>query len=193
MENYFTFIHKCLSSLGINFDSVGKFEKPLRFWAGFAVLVSTFQSLMFVITSTEFNFAISSALTIGLFDIQGSAKLLTVFFSVKKLKEIKKMLKSLMDAITMEQAADNSKELNKYRKITKTILITNVSCIWIFNVLPMITLIYIFMANGVMVKAFPFAFWYPFNKTEVSEFLLIVFCYTFKFYLFAALFSGLLL
>lgn len=172
MENYFTFIHKCLSSLGINFDSVGKFEKPLRFWAGFAVLVSTFQSLMFVITSTEFNFAISSALTIGLFDIQGSAKLLTVFFSVKKLKEIKK---------------------NKYRKITKTILITNVSCIWMFNVLPMITLIYIFMANGVMVKAFPFAFWYPFNKTEVSEFFLIVFCYTFKFYLFAALFSGLLL
>lgn len=167
MENYFSFNRKVLATLGLNFGS-GKirFETPLKFFTLTIVLLSSLQSTTFVIVNTGFSLQTVSAFTIGLFDLQGLAKLLAGLRSRKRLKEVSESLNEMIKAITAEQLARRSKNLDFFRKLMKSIFMTNVFCVWTVNAMPMIMLIYFFFTKGIFVKSWPFAFWYPFNKTE---------------------------
>lgn len=167
MENYSTFNRRALGTFGISFENEeNKFEKPLKVLTAFAILAATFQSFMYLITSTQFDFLIASAFTIGFFSLQGCIKFLTVLGNMEKLKRIKETLNRFGGNLTRDQLKNNFKELERFRKATTSILMTNVCCIWIFNVLPMLTLAYFYFAKGFLVQIVPFAFWYPFNKTE---------------------------
>jgi hypothetical protein len=44
--------------------------------------------------------------------------------------------------------------------------VSNLSCLLLFDFVPIITTLYIHVAKGMFVKIFPLALWYPFDKTE---------------------------
>lgn len=167
MEKYSNFNQKLLSSLGISSNQdIRKFAKPLKIFTAIVIVVSTFQSLMFLITVETFDFLVASAFTIGLYDLQGCFKFFTVIMNIDKLSKIKATVDELMTKITKEQLVANFAELERFRKVTKSIVMTNITCAWTFNILPMATVAYFFFAKGFFIKIMPYAFWYPFNKTE---------------------------
>lgn len=64
------------------------------------------------------------------------------------------------------QLEENLKYMNFFTKVMRNLFIAGLVCIWIFNVLPMVTYFYFLDAKGLEVHIHPYAFWYPFNKTE---------------------------
>lgn len=170
MENYFTFNESAVATFGINIGSIkskiAKFEVPLKIFTATVLLSSTLQSFMFCVTSETFDLFSAVAITVGLYDIQGCFKYFTVLYNENKLKEIKNELNKLMDMITENQVAANIPELKRYRKLTSIIFITYTSCIWVCNILPLISLAYSFAFNVTIVRMMPCAFWYPFDKFE---------------------------
>jgi 7tm Odorant receptor len=167
MKNYFTFNQKALQLLGINFECAErKFDKPLRIFSLIAVLLTTFQSVLFVMFATQFDLKLSSALTISFYGIQGCFKFVAVLCNIEKLKKLKESLNELMKSLEADQDEENAKDLNKFRKITKITLMTNVACFWMFLFEPLIGLIYFYFSKGIIVKKLPFAFYYPFETLK---------------------------
>lgn len=167
MENYFSFNQKTLASLGVNFEGQGrKFEKPLRMTVAVVILLSTIQSLLFLLTATVLDLQMASAFTVGLYDFYGCFKFFAVTKNVDKLRGLKRRLEVMMKTLSEKQIKENFKFLNRCRKITKTIFVTTLSCIWIFNLLPLVTFIYLYLAKGFEYHRLPFSFWFPFNTTE---------------------------
>lgn len=168
MENYFSSNENVLATFGINFGAVkskiAKFEVPLKIFTVTVLLSSTLQSFMFCVTNDTFDLFSAVAITVGLYDIQGCFKYLTVLWNEKKLKEIKEKLRKLVNLITEDQVAANISELKRYRKLTSAIFITYTSCIAFCNVMPLIYLCYFYAVDGTVVMLMPCAFWYPFDK-----------------------------
>jgi hypothetical protein len=167
MESYFGFMKKFAASLGLNFDD----EENRRFDSlkniTLAIIyTTTFQSFLFLMTAKEFDFLIASAFTIGFYDLQGCFKYTAILMNLQRFKEIRKIPDQMLSMMSKEQFTENITTLNFYRKLTKTLVVSNLSCIWMFNVLPMVTLLYFLVFKGILVQMVPFAFWYPFNKTE---------------------------
>jgi 7tm Odorant receptor len=167
MENYFTFNQKVLATLGISFtEKEKKFDKPLRILSLVIVITASLQSVMFLITATHFDLDLANAFTIGLYSIQGCFKIVAVLWNIEKLKDLRSSLNKLMTTMKADKDEENSREMNKFRLVTKVCLITNVTCIWIFHFKPLLELISFYLAEGIIVKKTPFAFFYPFKKRE---------------------------
>lgn len=164
MENYFTFTEKILKSLGINFECVeGARSKLLKVFTTIVLITSTVQCFLFFATSADFNALTASAITIGLFDLQGCVKYLSVLYNLKRLKEIKSTLETLMATLTKEQLSKNLKEFQRFYKITKMVCVIYISCIWFYNILPIFIVTYFLIIEGTYVKPLPYTFWFPFN------------------------------
>lgn len=137
MENYFVFNQKTLTSLGVNFEDQGrKFAKPLRMTVAIVISLSTVQSFLVLLTAKVFDLLVVSALTVGLYDLYGCFKFLAVTKNIEKLRELKIRLAEMMRTLSKQQSDEDLKFMNRCRKITKTLFVTNLTCIWIFNLLP---------------------------------------------------------
>lgn len=153
-----------LAIFGMYFDrEENKFTKALKAFTALTVLLSTFQSFLFLVTSKEFDVLTASSLTIGLADFQGCFKLITIIWNMKNLKEIKARINDLMKNLSEEQLKSNDKEFQRFYKITQLVFICYISCIWIFNVMPIFIVSYFLLTKGVFVKPILYSFWYPFD------------------------------
>jgi hypothetical protein len=154
MMSFFSFIEKALASLGLNFESSDqKFDKFLRIFSLGLVLLVALQSLLFFATTEVFGIDTAMAITFGLFAIQGCAKMITVLMNFDKLKKIRGSLEELSRTMKVESDPENVKQFDRFRKYTKTSLITDVLCIWIFSIKSALEII-IFTLSGSEVKNF---------------------------------------
>lgn len=168
MDKYFSFNRQAAASLGVNIDeNEQKFEKPLKVLTLFSVISATVQSLLFVVSATKFDIFAFNAISIGLFVIPSSFKIVSVVLNEKKLKKIKKTLGSLMSSASGNMLLEVEKDLKLYQKLTTTIAITNVVCFWMFSAGPIAKSLYIYVTEGVVVQLYPLSFWYPFDKTKL--------------------------
>lgn len=172
MDEYFTFNQRMLATIGVSFNG-GKFAYSLRTFSFIVVVVTTFQNFMFIATSQGFEVAIASAVAIFMYDIQGVFKLYAVMINLKVIKEIKITLDGLMEIMNKEQVLAHAKELVRFRKVSSFMVVNIVASCWLFNIIPVSIIAYVFFTKGIFIKILPYAFWYPYNKTEhfVSTYL----------------------
>lgn len=167
MEKYFSFNKKALASFGLHMEkSDSKFAVFIHVISICIVLLTTFQSLMYLISSTSFEFEEAKALTIGMYDLQGCFKIISVSLNLRNLGNIKKKLNELVNGMTKEQCLQHNEAFNRYRLITSAIATTNFIGIWIFNIIPAVILVYFYFVKGIVVKTFPLSIWYPFDKLD---------------------------
>lgn len=169
MENYHKFNRKILTSVGVNFKESGeesKYEWPLQIFTLFVVFVTTFQNFMYLAMSENFELMMAAAVAVAMYDLQGCFKFLAIIWNLDKIKKIQKTLDELTKSLTKEQITENAAEFGRFRKITTFLVANNLFSCWIFNLMPMLVLIFFMFAKGIMVQHLPYAFWYPFNKTE---------------------------
>lgn len=167
MENYFTFNKKVLASYGITFEGGDKkFGSLHKLTVLTLLLVTTFQSFMFLVFAGEINIGSANATIISFHDLQGTVKFITVLASFKKLKKISENLSQLMGNLSPEEKKLHKKALERFSKVTKSILIFTITCCWLFNILPLIVFFYYFITKGTFSKATPLFLWYPFNNVE---------------------------
>jgi hypothetical protein len=133
------------------------------------------QSLLFLLTADEFGMDLASAFTIGLYAIQGSCKVASILVNFEKIKKIRGSLEELIKSMEVETDPENVKQLDRFRKYTKIALITNVSCIWIFNIKPLVDIIIFTLSGSEVVKKAPFAFYYPWESFVKTHFYLSYF------------------
>jgi hypothetical protein len=180
MATYFSFIEKALASLGFTFESSDrKFSKFLRSFTLAIIVLVSLQSLLFLLTADEFGMDLASAFTIGLYAIQGCAKVTSVLVNFDKLKKIRGSLVELIESMEVETDPENIKLLRQFRKYTKIAIITNVSCIWIFNVKPLLDIIISTLSGSEVIKKAQFAFYYPSNSFVKNHFYLFYLYETF--------------
>lgn len=149
-------------TLGINFcKPKRKFEVPLQIATFLLLIVTTCQSLLFLKDVSEFGMPLANAVTIGLFDLQGSVKFFALLVNQRKLNEIREKLTEKIGLLTEPEISANIGKLVKFRKMTRYLVISSVSVIWLFNILPVITVIFFWFVKGVFVQLTPFSFWYP--------------------------------
>lgn len=170
MEKYFAYNLKFLSLFGINLEAIEvrkqKYETAFKIFTASILVATTLQSFLYVITGESFDVSTGIALTVGLYDIQGCGKFLTVLWNIGKLRKVKKELDGLTSKLTREQLSENTAEFETYRKVTTWILAFYSNCIFLCNLLPLVVLIHSYFVEGVANKILPCAFWYPFDRFE---------------------------
>lgn len=166
MENYFSFNEKALAVVGINLEKPGRFDKPLKVVALTVLSIATFQNFMYAALSDGVSFDLANAVTLTLYGTMGVAKLLTAFLHQKELGRIKKKFGKLVEDLDDNEKTRYGRELNLYRRITKVFVITGLSNTSMFNIMPVAIYISSFLQQGVAIKVFSYALWYPFDKQE---------------------------
>lgn len=166
MENYFSFNEKALAVVGINLEKPGTFDKPLKAVALTVLSIATFQNFMYAALSDGVSFDLANAVTLTLYGTMGCAKLSTAFLHQKELAGIKEKFGKLMKGLHDSEMARYSKELNLYRRITKIFVVTGLSNTSMFNIMPVAIYISSYLQQGVAIKVFSYALWYPFDKQE---------------------------
>lgn len=151
-----------MATLGLQLtQKEGKLDRFLKKFCMLTVVVTSIQCILFISTVEEIDNFLASAFTIGLVSIQGCFKFASIVLNFEKLKRIKKTLSEWMVTLKVEEDPVNVKKLKNFRKTTKLLQITNVSCIWIFNVTPIVSIIISTLTGGEVVRNLVYAFYYP--------------------------------
>lgn len=168
MENYFSFNDKALAIVGIHLKEQDsrRFDTALKVLTLTVLLLATFQNFMYAALSDGVSFDLANAVTLTLYGTMGCAKLFTAFLFQKELGIIKEKLGDLIRNLDDNEMKRYSKELNLYRRITKIFIMTGLSNTIMFNFMPVAIYISSFIQQGVAIKVFSYALWYPFDKQE---------------------------
>lgn len=174
MATYFSFTEKALACLGLQLNKEDrKFDRFLRIFCMTIVLLALIQSILYLITADKKGLDFASAFTITLVSLQGCFKLGSILLNFSKLKLIKKTLKDMMDELKVEEDFENRKKLRKFRKCMKFLLLTYFLCTWIFNLMPMVEIVFSTLSGSKVVKKLTYSFYYPSASIKTDYFYMI--------------------
>lgn len=177
MENYYDFTKFVLWTLGIDLDNRTKHPFllfVLRYFSLFMIVVVSVQSLLFLLLDKSDSFHQIQTLSAGLFAAQGFVKHIAIIRKQKNILEIMNDLKSLNLQLDPKDKEKTSVFLKKIRKICVTIFIMSNACMWIFNVVPLLSMFVAIITKGKFTKTLPYGIWLPFDQLKYFFF---AYCY----------------
>lgn len=125
------------------------------------------QSFMYTIVNPLRDSNSANAFFMGISAIQGVCKVSALIFQHKKIRLIVSAIDEFAIRNMPERKQEKTeKEMKKYLKIVKTILVSIVITNFIMNISPPSTYIISYFMEGLGHKTFAYSFWYPFDKNS---------------------------
>jgi hypothetical protein len=169
MENYLKFTKKVLLSIGIDFDGDNGRKIQLgilRYFTMILVFSAVLQSFLYFYIIDPLSYVSVTPITMVLFGIQSLVKHVTIICKQKKLEEIVNRARKFSENFIAEENVKSENFLIKVEKIFDRIFKMQMSCIWIFNILPFIDMLVKYFLNQPTVKKLPYEFWWPFDHNN---------------------------
>lgn len=168
MENYYQLNEKALAIIGINLGTIeGRFETYLMLLVVVIMPLTTFQDFMYAALYEDgISFDLVNAVALTTYGIMGSTKVFTAILHRRALSKIKENLMDMFKDLDEEKKPACSKEMAVFRKISTTFVSIGVFSTLLFDILPLIFMIHTYLTQGVAIKVFSYALWYPFDKQK---------------------------
>lgn len=176
MENYYDFTKFVLWTLGIDLDKRTKHPFMLfllRYFSLLMIVTVSAQSLLFLLLDKSDSFHQIQTLSAGLFAAQGFVKHFAIIRKQKNILELINDLNSLNLQLETKDKEKSSAFLKRMKKICVTIFIMSNACMWLYDVVPLLSMLVEFITKGKFTKTLPYGIWLPFDQ---QKYFFIAYC-----------------
>lgn len=168
MDNYYQLNEKALAIIGINLGSTRvRFEIYLKLLLVVIMPLTTFQEFMYAVMYEDgISFDLVNAVALMLYGIMGTTKVFTTIIHRRALSDVRESLTEMYEELDKEKKSASVKELTTFRKVSTAFVYIGTFSTVMFDILPSVFLVHSYMKQGVAIKVFSYALWYPFDKQK---------------------------
>lgn len=171
MDGYYTIALRCMAGIGLNFGHfkglrTQKLIKVLLKVNLLVTLISVLQQVIFLVDDKNLSMqrlcVVPCILNVG----EAATKYINGIYYGVQIKAVMDSLGEIYDKMNAAEKLRFKVSSFKLRRIALFFGYANLSVIWIFNLLPIIMMLKIFLSANVWVKIYPFFVWWPFESTN---------------------------
>lgn len=169
MKNYYSFTANVLLSLGIEFKKPSKFPRILaflRYSSPFLLIICAFQCLIYFMTDVKNDYFTVQSIPTVIFATESALKNFVIAYNQDKLLKIIDRCKEIFMNLDQTEEQKSLSCLRRMRNINRNVFVADMVCIWMFNLLPFISLFVSVIRQNEVERTFPYAFWWPFDPFE---------------------------
>lgn len=169
MENYYSLYAKVLFCLGIEFTKPSKTSLLtifLRYSSPTILILICIQSLLHISTVEEHGFYSLQSVSMVVYSIESFMKNIGIAYNQEKLLRIIGRCKEFYLELDEKEKLKSSTVLQRLRAIVRNIFIIDTICLWMFNLLPIITLVASAIRQNELEKTLPYELWWPFDPRD---------------------------
>lgn len=170
MENYYSLCAKVLFCLGIEFTEPSKTSLLARWLAIFLrysspiiLIMISIQSLVHICTVEQHGFYSLQSVSMIVYSIESFMKDIGIAYNQEKLLRVISRCKEFYSELDEVEKLKSSTMLLRLRTIVRNIFIVDTICLWLFNLLPIITLVASAIRQNELEKTLPYELWWPFD------------------------------
>jgi hypothetical protein len=171
MENFYKNVLHLMAGIGLN---LGHFQqkymkigiKFLMYFNSIAITLTILQEAIFL--GDERNPIVPRLCVIPCMLSVGEAfvKYFNGLHHAEKIKTVMDNLDKIYNQMENDEKTRFKMRSFRLRKIAVWFGCANMIVVWIFNLFPILTMLKVFITDGIWVQIYPFPFWWPFNNAD---------------------------